>query len=451
MRVTPYNYLHGAVYRLKDSLKGTGIYSLLASLKKEQFMSEAEIQKLQSDRLTDLLLQAQKHSPYYGDLFSQKGINISPGFELHDLRMIPLLRREDLQANLDRILCDNAVSPVLNSSGGSTGNPVNFYQDGRYAAYAAAANLLFTEWMGIKSGDKTAVFWGADRDFRDQSLRVRAWMKFDRVRALNSFSMDRNEILSFLEILNGFRPRLIQGYAGSLYLTACIIEETKHIRFKPAAIRSSAEALFDYQRQEIEKTFAARVFDFYGSREVNNLAAECSAHEGLHLFSSGRIVEIVDDDGNPVPDGKLGQIAVTDLTNYSFPFIRYINGDMAVKRAGPCSCGRGYPLLEKIYGRTSDMIIIDGRYIHGEYFTHLFYNRPEVKQFQIVQEDARNLKISVVPRDGNIAIDDIVATIRNKVGHGITIEVQFVDQIAVTSSGKYRFTISKLADTREGS
>jgi len=451
MKITPYNYLHGAVYRLKDSLKGTGIYRLLASFKKEQLMSKAELEKLQSERLTTLLLQAQKHSPYYRELISQSGIDISPGFELHDLGMMPLLRREDLQANLSRILCDNAVTPVLNSSGGSTGNPVNFYQDGHYAVYAAAANLLFTDWMGINSGDKTAVFWGADRDFREQSLRVRAWMKFDRVRALNSFSMDRDAILSFLELLDRFRPRLMQGYAGSLYLTACIIEETRPIRFEPAAIRSSAEALFDYQRQEIEKAFSARVFDFYGSREVNNLAAECSAHEGLHLFSSGRIVEIVDDDGNPVPDGTLGQIAVTDLTNYSFPFIRYINGDMAVKRAAPCSCGRGYPLLEKIYGRTSDMIIIDGRYIHGEYFTHLFYNRPEVKQFQVIQEDARNLKISVVPRDGNIAIDDIVAKIRNKVGDGINLQVELVDSIAVTSSGKYRFTISKLADTKKGS
>jgi phenylacetate-CoA ligase len=345
---------------------------------------------------------------------------------------------------LKNLICDDAQNPIPNSSGGSTGNPVNFYQDERYINYARAANLLFTEWMGIRSGDKTAVFWGADRDFKEQSARVKTWARFDRVVALNSFAMSQSEILKFLERLNKLKPRYIQGYAGSLYLVAKIVNESYPLTFTPAAIRSAAEMLYDFQRQEIEKAFNSRVFNFYGSREVNNLATECSAHEGLHIFSSGRVVEIVDDNGKPVPDGIAGQIAVTDLTNFAFPFIRYLNGDIAVKSPKPCSCGRGYPLLEKIQGRTSDMIVIDGQYIHGEYFTHLFYKKPDIRQFQVIQEKDGTLRILVVSYNPEAGISDIVTKIREKVGSNVRISVEYVDRIAPTDSGKYRFTISRL-------
>jgi phenylacetate-CoA ligase len=436
--------LHGAVYRLKEIVKGTGVYSQLAELRKEQYFSPEQIRELQNERLRRLLSHAREHSPYYRALFAKGGIEIDDAFDIDRLRNIPLLRREDLQTNPIEILCDDARDTYMNSSGGSTGNPVNFYQDERYALYARAAGHMFMDWMGIRSGDKTAIFWGADRDLKELSLYSRAWRLFDRVKALNSFSMSDELILNFLEEMNRFKPRYIHGYASSLYLIARTITDTRPIKFRPVAIRSSAETLYDFQRREIEKAFGAKVFNFYGSREVNNLAVECNAHEGLHVFGSGRILEIVDADGRPVPDGVIGQIAVTDLTNFSYPFIRYLNGDVAVGRSGVCACGRGYPMIDQVCGRTSDMIIVGGQYIHGEFFTHLFYMRPEIRQFQVIQEDASTLKILVVAREKGVTIDDILARIRDKVGPTIDIEVSFTDNIQTTGSGKYRFTISKV-------
>jgi len=441
----PYSYLHSSVYRLKEAVKGTGVYRYLAQLRKEEYLSPEGIKDLQAARLRKLLIRARDHSPYYRNLFSEHGLAIGNEIGLDWLAGVPLLRREDLQSKLNSILCDNAASPYLNSSGGSTGNPVNFYQDDFYVNYARAANLLFMDWMGIRSGDKTAVFWGADRDFKDQSLRFKMWQLFDRVRALNSFSMSDELIVDFLKGLDRFQPRYIQGYAGSLYFIARMINDSNPISFRPVAVRSSAETLFDFQRNEIEKAFGAPVYNFYGSREVNNLAAECSAHEGLHQFASGRIMEIVDEIGSPVRDGELGQIAVTDLTNFTFPFIRYLNGDVAIRRDRACSCGRGYPMVERICGRTTDMIVVDGKYIHGEFFTHLFYKRPDIRQFQVVQEREKSLKIIVAPRDAAVNIDDIIARIREKVGHTVDIETLFTDHIDATATGKYRFTISKVA------
>ncbi|MCK5245046.1 MAG: hypothetical protein KAJ90_07225, partial [Desulfobacterales bacterium] len=82
---------------------------------------------------------------------------------------------------------------------------------------------------------------------------------------------------------------------------------------------------------------------------------------------------IVDDKGNHVPDGQTGYIAVTDLSNYAMPFIRYRNADMAIMAQKPCPCGRPSPVIKELLGRSTDIIrTAHGDIIHGEYFTHLF-------------------------------------------------------------------------------
>ncbi len=450
MASTFYNYLHHGVYRIKDLIKGTGVYKWLDTLMLEQMLHPPEMEEIQSRRLRDIIVHARHHSPYYRKLFEEHGIKIDDDFNISQLKDLPLLRREDLQNNYKNILCDDAGEIYPNSSGGSTGNPVNFYQDESYKSFSQAANLLFLNWMGIRSGDKSAAIWGADRDFKDLSLRGRFWIKFDRGKALNAFSMSDEQIKIFLGEMNRFRPKLIYGYASALYLVAKFINNTEPLKFVPVAVRSSAEMLHDFQRREIEKALGTRVFNFYGSREINNLSGECSVHEGMHILASGRIVEIVDDKGRPVADGIGGQIAVTDLTNFAFPFVRYLNGDMAVKSTSRCSCGRGYPLIEKIQGRTSDVIVVDGQFIHGEFFTHLFYNRPEVIQFQLIQEDPKRLRLLIVTREENPNLDDIISSIRKKVGGEVRIEMEFTDHISPTASGKHRFTISTLKKWPEG-
>jgi len=439
-----YNHLHKTVLHCKDSLKRTGIYNLLSQLQQEQFLSRGELQTLQNQRLQLLLGQASSHSKYYRELFENNNIQVSSTFGEEDLKSIPLLTREILQKNVDKILCANAEQPRKNATGGSTGSPVIFYQDEKYGQISEALHLLFLDWIGINSGDKTAIFWGADRDLGELSFKEKLRNLFDRVKQLNSFSMTDEIIDNFLTGLNQFQPRYIFGYASSLYHIARHVNQTKQLSFSPVAIRSSAEMLYDYQREEIEKAFNAPVYNFYGSREVNNLAAECPAHEGLHLLESWRLVEIVDDNGEPLPDGQPGHIVVTDLSNFSFPFIRYLNGDMATIRREKCSCGRTYQLIDKIHGRSTDMIEVNGQQIHGEYFTHLFYDRLGIKQFQLIQETEQHLVLKVVTTTSEIVLDDIREAIIGKCGQSVKLDIEIVDNIPTTSTGKHRFTISKL-------
>ena len=443
-----YNHLHNLIFRIKDFYDGTGVYKILSQLRKEQYLPPDELEDIRSQRLRKVLIHAQKNSPYYRDIFKSLGINIDDNFNISQLSQLPLLTRQQLQDNFENILFQDAQKVQPDSSGGSTGQPVNFYHDDSYASHSRALRLLFNTWMNIKPGDKTAIFWGADRDIKESTPYEKRMNRLNRIKQLNSFAMTDDLIAGFIDEINRFKPKYIYGYASSLYHVAQYINEHKPLTFQPKAVRSSAEMLYDFQRIEIERAFKTKVFNFYGSREVNNIAAECPVHDGLHIFASGRIVEIVDDDGNPLNPGEAGNIAVTDLTNFSFPFIRYLNGDMGVLKEGSCPCRRTYPLIDSITGRSSDMIIIGDKHIHGEYFTHLFYGRPDISQFQLVQETANSLKLYIIPKTENPELDFFENSILDKVGRNIKLEIIETNRIEPTPSGKHRFTISLLRERK---
>ena len=435
-----YSKIYGAYLRARASMAGDRRYSLCAELRKEQWLSRDEIEKLQTERLQTLLQHAVAKSPFYEERLSK--VNGLDGIGLNRLPEIPLLTRRDLQDNLDRILCRDAGPVQKDATGGSTGHPVNFYHDADYQTFSDACELLFMEWMGVTFGDRTAVFWGADRDFKELSLKERLSRSAKRVRSLNSFNMSDKTLEGFLKQIEDYKPAYVIGYASSLYLAAQKINESGEYNILPKALRSAAEMLYEFQRTEIEKAFQTELYNFYGSREVSHLAAECEAHSGMHVFSSGRIIEVVDESGQPLPPGETGYLAITDLTNKEFPFIRYLNGDMGSLRTDVCDCGRGYHLLDNLAGRSSDIICLNGKYIHGEFFTHLFYGRPEVKQFQAVQESDNRLVIKIVAKDNEFDSNPILKPIRDMIGRKIDLTIELVDNIPPTISGKYRFTVN---------
>ena len=109
------------------------------------------------------------------------------------------------------------------------------------------------------------------------------------------------------------------------------------------------------------------------------------------------LVEVLDDEGRPTPDGEEGNLVVTDLYNEGMPFVRYVTGDRATAGWSMCSCGRGLPLLTKVIGRRLDMLETpDGRQIPGEFFPHLVKEFPAVRQFQVVQTEPDRIELRVV-------------------------------------------------------
>jgi phenylacetate-coenzyme A ligase PaaK-like adenylate-forming protein len=130
----------------------------------------------------------------------------------------------------------------------------------------------------------------------------------------------------------------------------------------PRWILTGGEVLGDDIRGRIVAAFDREPFDGYGTTEVGVVAVECDRHAGLHVFEDQVLIEIVDDDYRPVPAGRPGtRLLVTNLLNRTQPLIRYELNDLVTASPEPCACGRPFPLLKKIEGRSDDILELPAR------------------------------------------------------------------------------------------
>jgi phenylacetate-CoA ligase len=260
----------------------------------------------------------------------------------------------------------------------------------------------------------------------------------------NSFHMNDGNIAWYLNQLNAVRPQCIVAYTNPLYTFARSIEEQGLHPFSPRSIIVGAEKLHGFQRELIERVFRAPVFETYGSREFMLIGGECEHHNGLHITMENLLVEIVDDDGRHTPPGQEGNVVITDLTNRSMPFIRYLNGDRAIAGFEQCPCGRGLPLLKKVVGRRLDMLETpDGRRIPGEFFPHLIKDFASIRRFQVIQDESERIQVClVVNRDwGDDDLHQLERQIRDVIGDVVQLEIAVVDHIPLTPAGKLRVVI----------
>jgi phenylacetate-CoA ligase len=202
-------------------------------------------------------------------------------------------------------------------------------------------------------------------------------------------------------------------------------------------------------RRLIQDVFDTHVYDFYGSRECGGLAGECRC--GLmHILSFNQQVEVVNDADQEVASGEQGRVVVTTLHNRAMPLLRFEIGDLAVKGPSQCRCGSVLPTLQAVQGRISDNFVTrDGTVVHGEYFTHLFYYRECVRQFQVIQESYDHIRTYVslhpgmsLPQEDR---EEISAKIRLAMGADCTVEYAIVEEIPKSPQGKFLFTFSKVS------
>jgi phenylacetate-CoA ligase len=161
------------------------------------------------------------------------------------------------------------------------------------------------------------------------------------------------------------------------------------------------------------------------------------------------IVEILKD-GLPAKPGELGEVVVTDLNNFCMPLIRYRVGDLAVAmdHSQRCRCGRGLPKIGKIEGRVQAIIFgTNGTYMPGTFFHHLFKDYDHiVRQYQIIQDQRGSLQLKVIKaqRYDQEVFDQILAKLHKFLGTALRIDVEYVDRIEQTRTGKHQGVVSRL-------
>lgn len=441
-------WLTGRVlFPLHEWLKRKPTFRRLGELERTQWLSADRIAELQMERLRGLLEWATTHVPYYRSVLAERGLRPRDIVAIHDLARLPFLTRELVQTRFDDLRARAALRGVhRRSSGGSTGVPVTVLVDMDRMGMQEGARLRAHRWFGLEPGAREVVLWGSPIEVtrQDRVRGLRDWLLNSRL--LSAFDMGEVELGEHAAEIRRFRPAKLYGYASALHLLAAHMDQRRLPA--PAGLRAvfaTAEPLFDFQRETIERAFGCPAAVEYGCRDGGLVALECP-RGGLHIAAEGMVVEIVD----PEVDGR-GEIVLTNLDSHAFPIVRYRTGDIGSLDPDPCPCGRGLPRLRGVEGRQTDFLVTpEGRMLHALSAIYILRDSPAVREFRVVQETIDHLTVEIVParslldfasESGHSALE---TRFRALMGPGVDVDVRPVSRIPRTASGKFRYVESKV-------
>jgi phenylacetate-coenzyme A ligase PaaK-like adenylate-forming protein len=253
--------------------------------------------------------------------------------------------------------------------------------------------------------------------------------------------------------LNEYQPEVFVGYPTVL---SGLAEEqlTGALDIRPRVVITGSEVLTDDAARRIEAAWVKPV-DMYVSTEVGVIAMGSLDDVGLHICEEA-IVEVVDERGDPVPPGVPGaKVLLTNLVNQAQPLIRYELADSVVLADGPDPSGRPYDRIERVDGRSDDVLELPARgggtvRVHPYLLRAPFATMPEVVQYQIVHRPEA-LLVRIVPRREAPVdlVERVTASMReaaSAAGAAIDVEVVVVDRIerATGHAAKVKLVLSEV-------
>lgn len=434
------------LFPLHERLKGHTTVRLRRSMEESQWWSAERLLEWQVQRLRAFLVDVERSVPYYRALFLKHGIVASKVSAIEDLGRLPFLTKSIIRENSGQLRAADARGLARFNTGGSSGEPLVFYIGVERVSHDVAAKWRATRWWGVDIGDPEIVVWGSPVELGAQD-RLRAVRdRLLRTELLPAFEMSIAKLDSFVERIRRRRPKMLFGYPSSLALIA------KHAEKRGASMNTlgievafvTSERLYDEQRETIGRVFGCAVANGYGGRDAGFIAHECPAG-GMHITAEDIVVEIVGPDGRSLAPGSAGEIVVTHLATRDFPFIRYRTGDIGVLDQRNCDCTRGLPLLKEIQGRTTDFVVAEnGTVMHGLALIYVLRDIEGIAAFKVVQESIGLTRVMVVPGPTYEAESNqrIVAGLKGRLGAGVEVRIEIVDELPPERSGKFRYVVS---------
>jgi 2-iminoacetate synthase ThiH len=283
---------------------------------------------------------------------------------------------------------------------------------------------------------------------RDEYLTRRSWYESLGILPRQNLSVcDKAE--TWIEQLVNWQPHLLQGYALTMKLLADAVR-TRGAHIHIPLIVNTSGMLDDHGRKMLRSAFDAKVIDIYASEEAGSaIAWECPSCSDYHINADTVIVELLRD-GLPVRPGEEGEIVITNLHNYTMPFIRYRQEDIGILSEKEPSCKRGLPLLREIRGRTGDYVILpSGTKLTPHPFFMILDDIVGIGEWRLIQEDIDQILVEITPTDAfDEKIADVIAEkLDSIVGGTINIRISLVEQIRRDPFQKLRSVVSEVAET----
>lgn len=439
------------VYRAAVSLRGEqAVFPRIRELRQLQFRPAAEIESRQRELLAHVLKDKLTRVPHYA-AWRHTLTGTSPEDAVERLRELPVIEKELLQADGDSLRVAGWTGRShRKTTGGSTGRPVTVEKNPEAIAQEMAASWLGYGWYGVGIGDPCVRFWGQPaRNLRRRLRYLAADAATNRI-TLSAFGYTSATLDRYVRRIERFRPAFLYGYVSALEDLARHVVKRKGSslqRLNIKAVVTTSEALSGPQQDVIETAFGAPVQNEYGCGEVGPIAYQCEAGS-LHLMPMNHFVEVLDADGAPAPAGEPGAVIITDLTNEVMPLTRYRVGDTAALGEA-CSCGRGFPVLDYIFGREYDYVENRaGQRFHGEFFMYLFEDlrkkAPGIGQFKVVQLDRDRLEVQLVASGDLRAVKATVSSEFERRLPEFGMSIEFLPAIPRQPSGKMRVVENRM-------
>jgi len=330
--------------------------------KEIETMDRANLAKMQAARLGETLARAKK-STHYEKVFKDQGVDTDRIRTAADIAMLPLTTKEDLREQWPYgfLACSRDELIRMHSSSGTTGRAtVIFHTGGDIAAWTnlLARSMYMT---GMRRSDvfqnmMTYGLFTGGLGFHYGAEKIGALViPAGAGNSKRQIQLMRDFDTSVIHIIPSYALHLSTVFAETG------VDPRRDTRLKIAFL--GAEPHSEKMRRKIEEFYGFKGFNSYGLSEMNGpgVAFECPEQNGMHIWEDNYIVEIIDPKTlKQLPEGEEGELVMTTLLREGMPIIRYRTKDLTRIIPGPCPCGRTHRRIERITGRTDDMMILKG-------------------------------------------------------------------------------------------
>ena len=425
-----------------------------------QFRSPEDIKSYQEEQLAKVLAYLQAHSKFYQQMFAEHHIDINQIKTIEDLQQIPVTTKTDLQLHNDDFICvdkEEIIDYVTTS--GTLGDPVTFVLTSEDLDRLSYNEYLSFTTTGCSKKDILQLMTTIDRRF---------------MAGLAYFMGARELGCGVIRVGNGI-PELQWDTIRRIGPTGCIVVPSFLIKL----VGYAQEHGIDYRRSSLRRaicigealrdtdfsnnTLGAKItelwpelelFSTYASTEMQTSITECGHHCGGHVPADMLLVELLDEQNNPVPEGEEGEVVITTLGVRGMPLLRFKTGDICIVRTGRCACGRTTMRLSSVIGRRGQMIKFKGTTLYPPALYDVLENIPGVNNYIIevftgsLGTDQIVLRIGSTRRDEAFE-KEIKDTFRSKVRVAPEVVFEPVEYIAKKQMPQMSRKQIKFVDLRE--
>ena len=363
----------------------------------------AAMRALQAERLRKIVRHAYDNVPLYREIMDKKGVSPSDIQSVDDLTKLPFVAKDDLRQAYPYGLLAVPRSEVvrIQSTSGTTGKRVvAFYTQEDIDRWEECCARAIVAAGGTKE-DVVHVCYGYGLFTGGPGLNGGSHKLGSMTLPMSSGNTDRQ--IQFMCDLGSTILCCTPSYAA--YLAETIISGGMRGQISLKAGILGAEAWSEEMRRDIEAKLGIKAYDIYGLTELSGpgVSFECSEQTGMHVNEDCFIAEIIDPEtGETLPEGAKGELVFTAIAKYAFPMIRYRTRDICVLHRKPCSCGRTFLKMEKLMGRTDDMLIIRGVNVFPSQIETVLLQEGCSPNYQIIVDrvhhtDTFEIKVELTP------------------------------------------------------